>query len=65
MATNVDIDREMCIGSGNCVHISGGAIDLDEEGVATVIDPATATVDQLHQAARSCPTAAITVEDEQ
>lgn len=62
MATTVDIDREMCIGSGNCVHISGGAIELDEDGVATVVDAEGAAIDQLRQAARSCPTAAITVE---
>lgn len=64
MARSVDIDRELCIGSGNCVHISGGAIELDEEGVATTVDPETATLDQLRQAARSCPTAAITVDSE-
>lgn len=64
MATNVEVDREMCIGSGNCVHLSGGAIELDDEGVATVVDPSAADSETFQQAARSCPTSAIVVDDE-
>ncbi|MQA05204.1 MAG: ferredoxin [Streptosporangiales bacterium] len=65
MAITVDIDREVCIGSGNCVHISEGSIELDDDGVATVVDAERATIDQLRRAARSCPTAAITIDGEQ
>lgn len=64
MAITVDIDREVCIGSGNCVHISGGSIELDEDGVATVVDAENAAQDLLERAARSCPTAAITIDGE-
>lgn len=61
MTTKVNVDRELCIGSGNCVHISRGATELDDEGVATVVDAAAATPEQWKQAARSCPTSAIEV----
>lgn len=59
----VEIDRELCIGSGNCVHLTGNAIQLDEEDVATLISVDTATLQQFQQAERSCPTGAITVSD--
>ncbi|WP_199435434.1 ferredoxin [Qaidamihabitans albus] len=61
MSTVPEIDRELCIGSGNCVHLARGAIALDEEGVATIVEGASVTPDQLQQAERSCPTGAISV----
>ncbi len=60
MTAEVQVDRELCIGSGNCVHLTHGAMELDDEGVATVAD-GSATADQFRQAERSCPTGAITV----
>lgn len=65
MSVRVEVDRELCIGSGNCVHLTRGAIELDDEGVASVIDGALATVEQLRQAERSCPTGAITVTEDE
>lgn len=61
MTAEVQVDRELCIGSGNCVHLTHGAMELDDEGVATVADGSVATADQFRQAERSCPTGAITV----
>ncbi|MQA07823.1 MAG: ferredoxin [Pseudonocardiaceae bacterium] len=61
MSTIPEIDRELCIGSGNCVHLARGAIELDDEGVATIVDGTSATPAQLQQAERSCPTGAISV----
>lgn len=63
MTVRVAIDRDLCIGSGNCVHLSGGALDLDDHDVAEVRDLTVATVDQLRMAQRSCPTSAIAVDD--
>lgn len=63
MTIHVSIDRDLCIGSGNCVHLSHGAIELDDYDVAEVRDTGGATVEQLRMAQRSCPTAAITVEE--
>ena len=57
----VEVDRDLCVGSGNCVQLSGGAIDLDDEGVATVVNGESASVDKLRQAELACPTGAIAV----
>lgn len=63
MTLNVSIDTELCIGSGNCVHLTNGAIELDDYDVAEVRDVTAATIDQLHQAQRACPTSAIDITE--
>lgn len=64
MTTRVSVDPEVCIGSGNCVHLAPGGFELDDEGIALPVEPSTASEEQLRLAARSCPTGAISVEDE-
>ena len=57
----VDIDRAACIGSGDCVRLAPTVFQLDDEMVATVIDPSTVDEDTLRQAERSCPSGAISL----
>jgi ferredoxin len=45
------------------VHLTHGALVLDDYDVAEVRDVSAATIEQLRRAQRSCPTAAITVEE--
>jgi len=61
MVLEVEIDRDVCMGSGNCLYEAPGAFDLDDDSVAFVVDPAGATEDSVIAAARKCPTHAITV----
>jgi len=61
VAIEVDIDRDACMGSGNCVYEAVGAFDLDDDGIAMVVDAEAVTESQLVSAARLCPTRAITV----
>ncbi len=61
MGLEVEIDRDVCMGSGNCVYEAPGAFDLDDDSVAMVVDPAGAPEEQVVAAARKCPTHAITV----
>ena len=63
MTVHVSIDRELCIGSGQCVYLSHGAIVLDDYDVAEVRDASAATDEQLRRAQRSCPAAAIAFEE--
>lgn len=58
------IDEAICIGSGNCVRLARGAIRLDDDGVARVVDPDATDQEHLRLAERSCPTGAVFVEAE-
>lgn len=61
MALDIRIDREVCMGSGNCVFYVPGVLDLDDDGIAIVVDPSAGEDDQIILAARGCPTQAISV----
>ena len=61
MGLEVEIDREVCMGSGNCVYEAPGVFDLDDDSVAFVLDPAASAEDTVLGAAQKCPTHAITV----
>lgn len=61
MALEVEINRDVCMGSGNCVYTVPGVFDLDEDSVAFVVDASGAPEDEVIEAARQCPTQAITV----
>jgi ferredoxin len=58
----VSVNGDLCIGSGSCVHLAPGAFILDARGVAEPVDPGTVSIERLLRAARSCPTAAITID---
>jgi ferredoxin len=55
------INRDKCMGSGNCLFWAPQAFDLDDEGLSVVLDPATAEESQLFQAREGCPTGAISL----
>jgi ferredoxin len=61
MGLEVEIDREVCMGSGNCIYEAPGVFDLDDDGVAVVIDLVGSPEDKVMAAERKCPTHAITV----
>ena len=57
----IEIDRELCMGSGNCSFWAPGVFDLDEAGIAIVVDPCAQPEDKVVLAAQGCPTQAIRV----
>jgi ferredoxin len=61
MALEVEIDRDVCMGSGNCVYEAPGVFDLDDDGISTVVGVGAASEEQVVAAARKCPTKAISV----
>ncbi len=61
MALEVEIDRDVCMGSGNCVYEAAGAFDLDDDSIAFVVDTAAVPEEKVIAAALKCPTHAITV----
>jgi ferredoxin len=57
----VEIDRAVCMGSGNCVFEAPGVFELDDDGIAVVVDPNAASEERIIETARVCPTSAISV----
>jgi ferredoxin len=57
------IDREACMGSGNCMHWAPGVFDLDDDGVAIVSGDLLGNEENVRLAAKNCPTGAIRVEE--
>ncbi|MGY1433886.1 ferredoxin [Streptomyces reniochalinae] len=63
MTWRVEIDRDVCIGSGMCAGMAPSVFELENErsrAAAEQIDPQEAALD----AADSCPALAITLLDE-
>ncbi len=61
----VRVDRDLCIGVGNCVVFAPTVFKLDEKNKAVVLDPSSVDDDTLLEAAESCPEQAIIVEDDE
>jgi ferredoxin len=59
MPLEISIDRDLCMGSGNCSFWAPGVFDLDDDGVAIVLDVNAAPEDKIVLAAQGCPTQAI------
>ena len=57
----IEINRELCMGSGNCSFWAPGVFDLDDEGIAVVLDPTAAPEDKVILAGQGCPTQAISI----
>jgi ferredoxin len=61
VALEISINRDACMGSGNCAFWAPGVFDLDDEGIAVIVDPAAQSDDKVMLAAQGCPTQAISV----
>jgi len=60
----VRVDRDLCIGVGNCVAAAPTVFKLDKNNKAVVLKPESIDDDTLMNAAESCPVNAIIVEDD-
>ncbi|MCX4885786.1 MULTISPECIES: ferredoxin [unclassified Streptomyces] len=62
---DIDIDRDVCIGAGQCAMAAPGVFSQDDDGFSTLLpgredgggDP------MVREAARACPVGAITVSE--
>ncbi len=61
----VRVDRDLCIGVGNCVAYAPTVFALDEENKAVILGPSSVDDEALLEAAESCPENAIIVEDDE
>ena len=62
---HVEVERDLCIGSGDCVSTQPDVFQLDDEGKAVVLDPDAAGTDEILEAAQNCPVTAIFVIGEE
>jgi ferredoxin len=53
------VDRDACMGSGNCAYWAPGLFELDEEGIAVVCGDPDGREEEIRLAAQNCPTRAI------
>lgn len=60
----VRIDRQLCVGFGDCVEGAPEAFALDVDGVAVFTSPDSVEQARLLAACDACPVDAITVWDE-
>ena len=58
------VDRNLCIGAASCIAVAPGVFELDSENKAVVYNGQGADDETILLAAKSCPTRAITVFDE-
>ena len=61
----VKVDRDLCIGVGNCVAFAPTVFALNEENKAIVLDSSSVDDNTLLEAAESCPENAIIIEDDE
>jgi len=61
----ITIDRDRCIGAGQCVLAAPEVFDQDDDGIVALLDatPAAALGSAARDAALLCPAAAITVAE--
>jgi ferredoxin len=58
---DIRIDRDLCMGSGNCLFWAPDSFDLSDDGYAIVTDAAATDEERLRIAAEGCPTGAISL----
>jgi ferredoxin len=58
----VRVDRERCMGSGNCAFRSPQTFDLGDDGIAVVVGDPAADEERVRHAVDDCPTRALSIE---
>lgn len=62
----ITADRERCIGAGHCVRTAPDLFDSGEDGRVTVslAEPDVSRLDEVREAVRLCPNAAIALRED-
>ena len=61
----IEVEKERCIGSGQCNLIAPTVFDQDDDGIVVLLTerPPSGEHDHVHEAAQVCPAQAIRVVD--
>ena len=57
----IRVDRDLCMGSGQCCWYAPHTFDQDDETIAVVTDPQGDPAEAIQMAVISCPTRAISI----
>lgn len=63
MGIQVEVERDLCIGSGTCVRLAPGTFRLDSDWISVVLESGCTDISDLQKAAEACPTDAIRLRD--
>jgi ferredoxin len=63
LGAKIAVEREACMGSGNCVYWAPGVFDLDDDGIAVVLGDLAGNEELVRVAMENCPTSAISIVD--
>ena len=63
MPLSINVDRERCMGSGNCAFHAPNTFDLDDEMKAIVVNATGDPDDKIRLAVDGCPTLALSLGD--
>ncbi len=59
----VRIDRDLCVGFGDCIYEAPVAFELDGDGVVVFVNPEAVNRERLLKACEVCPVDALSVWD--
>jgi len=60
----IHVDRDLCIGTSQCVDVAGKTFTLDNEGVSSILNTAELEEEKMIiEAAQGCPMNAIFITD--
>ncbi|MCL4392658.1 ferredoxin [Patescibacteria group bacterium] len=60
----ITIDKNECIGAASCMVISPNTFGIDDESKAYIVSDSVDDLEHIIESAKSCPTGAITIKDE-
>lgn len=60
----VEIDRQRCMGSGNCAYWAPATFDVDDEGIAVLIGDPSTDDERVRLAVEGCPTRSIALSED-
>lgn len=65
MSMRVIVDKELCIGAGQCVVTAPDVFDQDDDGIVDLLtdSPTEGARDAVKEAEHVCPARVISVED--
>lgn len=61
MTLRVHVDRDKCMGSGNCVYHAPDIFDIDDENRAIVVGDPASDEERVRHAVEECPTRALSI----